>query len=274
MSLRVSDWANETHTVVEGHPPEPVRSPEVAIDTDSRSPTTSLAANDAIGRLTVQQLQQSPSSRVFNADQPGAEPHVQDSTRAIPQHHTQLQSPSAVRQQKSVDGASAQYHQASSDISPQKEALVKAALERCRQLESIVVQQRETIARHESTILTLEQDLQDFCAHAHSTIQESEEAARQAMHDSMAYREQAAAAEARERDAEAALAAALQRESANADSSSTVIPASETDIRVQELVENVQLLQKKLEEQESGHQQQLQRICENYELRINKLAEG
>ena len=104
-------------------------------------------------------------------------------------------------------------------------------------------------------------------------------ASKRAIDDAKVYREQAAAAKARERTAEEVLKreilAAATTRSLDGDKA-TVEEASNSahEIHAQELEVNVQRLQKQLAEQESGHQQQLQSICETYESRMEKLAQG
>jgi hypothetical protein len=270
VSMSSSVVANWEHSV-EGHAPPPARSPEAIRDAGSRSAIPSGAVNDASKRLIRQQ--QSTLSHILDAEQWVEGPHA----LAAQRHDAPMHDHTAAHQQKSAgDSASVQNPHVSLEhaIPQQKEAMIKAALERCRLMENMMLQQRETIAQHESTIASLERDLADFCAHAHSTIQESEEAAQQAMNEAKAYREQAAAATAREQAAEAALAAATHRLSADAVAPIDVMAVSEAEARARELAENAQQLQKQLEEQHDDHQQQLQRLCETYESRINKLSEG
>jgi hypothetical protein len=188
-----------------------------------------------------------------------------------------------------------------------REALDKAFFARYHQLEKVVEQQREIIAHHESTIASLERDLLDFCAHAHSCVQEAKEAAQQASRDAQVDREQALAVIAREQAAKEALAAASKSainstkvfleqaavaeftaekaigsevlEAATTRLSDTEAAAKEasklaTEKCARDLELNVKQLQKQLADQESSHQRQLQSICETYELRMEKLSEG
>jgi hypothetical protein len=203
------------------------------------------------------------------------------------------------------------HHQSPPSNALTVEQLLARQLARCLQLEQMVQQQRDTIAYHESTISSLERDLVEFCAHAHASVQEAEDAAQKAINSAQVYREQALAAMAREQAAEEALAAAskraiddakVYREQAAAAKArertaeevlkreilaaattrsldgdkATVEEASNSahEIHAHELEVNVQRLQKQLAEQESGHQQQLQSICETYESRMEKLAQG
>ena len=203
------------------------------------------------------------------------------------------------------------HHQSPPSNALTVEQLLARQLARCLQMEQMVQQQRDTIAYHESTISSLERDLVEFCAHAHASVQEAEDVAQKAINNAQVYREQALAAMAREQAAEEALAAASERaiddakvyrEQAAAAKArertaeevlkreilaaattrsldgdkATVEEASNSahEIHAQELEVNVQRLQKQLAEQESGHQQQLQSICETYESRMEKLAQG
>jgi hypothetical protein len=282
---------------------------------NSRAPTGLRESKGENGNVMLKQQhhQQSPPSDVLNVEQLVAQQLVHPSLPFPPQSDAVHQEKSAevnMRENSAEVNVRVPQH-ASLDNLQQKEALVKAVFARCRQLEQVVQQQRNTIAHHESTIASLESDLVDFCAHAHSSVQEAEDAAQKAINNAQAYREQALAAMAREQAAEEALAAAskraindakMYREQAAAAKArertaeevlgreilaaattrsldgdkATVEEASYSanEIRAQELEANVQRLQKQLAEQESGHQQQLQSICETYESRMEKLDQG
>jgi hypothetical protein len=248
---------------VEGHAPALNRSPQVSSKSDSRSPIARGQISNLSGNSILQQ--RSPPSAVTAAEQRGTFGHVHIAAHASPNQRVVLQALPAAVQQESAKGA--EHVPLEYDIPHSKEALVKAALERCRLLEHTVLMQKETITHHESTIASLECDLVDFCAHANASLQESEEAAQRAIKEAKAFREQAAAAEA-------ALASVTYSVSAHASTPLDVSSVSEADARARESTENIQQLQQKLDYQERRHQQQLQSICEAYESRINKLAEG
>ena len=108
--------------------------------------------------------------------------------------------------------------------------------------------QSETIAQYEATIASLEHEVQGMCVHAQSCIQQSEAAAHLAMNQAQAYRDEAASAMQRAGAAEAALVAASE---------------SLLDLKSAEAG---------AAEREKDHRQQLKRVCDTYETRIEELS--
>jgi hypothetical protein len=171
------------------------------------------------------------------------------------EHQLQQQHPNHLQEhQLELQDRSQDEQQLASPCTPSQNGAPSAsAADRCSQLEQQLLQQRDTIAEHEATIASFERDVHGICAHAHSCIQQSEAATQLAVKQAQHHREREAAALERERALEVALADA------------------NVNIRQLQLAAAAAAECDTVRAHEAEHAQQLKRICDTYETRIEEL---